>query len=81
MKTIKIKVEELGKKSINTYCRNLLEEGEDPETRVEVYRGDCDDLGVDWDFAATSIGEGAKWVLKEEPRLHYEKYKGPPDLK
>lgn len=76
MKILKIKVEDLGKKSVHTYCRKLLAEGEDSDSRLEVYRHEDR-----WDFAVSNIGEGAKWALKEEPRLHLERYRGPPDFK
>lgn len=80
MKTIKIKAEQLTKSSpcpAFAYCRKLIKEGVDPDTRLEVYRGDKEEF----DVAISNIGEGAKWTIREEPNLHIEKYRGPPTLK
>jgi hypothetical protein len=71
MKTIKVNFKDLSKHTntpIFAYCRKLIKEGEDPNTRLEVYRNH-----EDWDVAVPSIGEGAKWTVKEEPTLNFTK--------
>lgn len=51
-------------------CRKLLEEGEDINTRLEMYRGGIFCLGG-------KIGECAKWTVLEEPNIRFAKYRPP----
>lgn len=77
MKTIKIQYEDIPKKSntpILTYCRQLIKNGEDSSVRLEIYRGK-----EDWDVAISSIGEGAKLGISEDPRIRLVNY-DPPTL-
>lgn len=63
MNTIKINASQLSKKAkspVYDYCRKLIKEGVDPNTRLEVYRGHPDP-----DFAVPNIGEGAKLTIRE----------------
>lgn len=58
MKTIKVKFSDLRKDTdtpILAYCRKLIKDGVDPNTRLEVYRE-----RDTWDVAVTNIGDGAK---------------------
>lgn len=59
--TIKINRKELSNRTDTPtldYCRQLLKEGHDPSTRLEIYRD-----RPEWDYAILSIGEGAKWTV------------------
>lgn len=58
------------------YCRKLMKEGHDPETRLEIY-GERDTF----DYAITSIGEGSKLSIQEDPHLRIVEYKLPTGLK
>lgn len=60
---LKINIKELKGKSVFSYCRQLIEQGLDPTTRLEIYRN-----LEDWDFAVTSIGKGAKLTLVDGDR-------------
>jgi len=58
------------------YCRKLLEDGADPETRLEIY------LHPDyWDVAVESIGEGAKWSVNDNRFIAYRNSHARRDLK
>lgn len=76
MKTIKIQFEDLPNTNATSpafsYCRKLIKEGVDPDTRLEIYRGK-----PDWDYAIANIGQGAKLTIQEEPRLRIIKYRDP----
>jgi hypothetical protein len=69
VKTIKIQISDIWNKRaepknhspIFNYCRKLIKNGELPETRLEVYRGDI--LCI-----ATEIVEGAKLAVKEDEK-------------
>lgn len=66
MKTIKINRADLPKTETPflNYCRQLIKDGEDPSTRLEVYG-----IYEPWDIEISSIGEGAKLtVLENESR-------------
>lgn len=45
---------------IFNYCRQLIKEGIEPSTRLEIYRDN-----EEWDVAVTSIGLGAKLTVIE----------------
>ncbi len=66
--TIKITFEDLKDKSITDYCRKLLKEGVDKNTRLEVYRDNKDH----WDLAAKNIGEGAKLMNNGDSFIKYK---------
>lgn len=76
MKTIKIQFEDLPNTNATSpafsYCRKLIKEGVDPDTRLEIYRGK-----PDWDYAIANIGQGAKLTIQEEPNLRIIKYRDP----
>lgn len=76
MKTIKVQFEDLPRQSAFSYCRKLLDQGESPDSRLEIYRN-----GPNWDFCISSIGEGAKWTVKENPKLKIVEWKPMPTLK
>jgi len=79
MKTLKINRKDLPSKSdtlIFDYCRKLLKDGVDPETRLEIYRHPNY-----WDVAVTSIGEGAKWSVNHNYFVPYRKSHARQDLK
>lgn len=70
-----------GKEPINhspalNYCRKLLKQGIDPEERLDVYRGEM------LAYSVTSIGEGAKWKVREDKWIGpiFQPYE-PPDEK
>lgn len=75
MKTIEINFKELPKHKtpIFAYCRKLIAEGEDYNTRLEIYRRDDS-----FDVAVSKIGEGAKLSVKENPYVHFIKYNPSP---
>lgn len=78
MNTVKVNRKELTKLSPSpafAYCRKLMKEGYDPNTRLEIY-GERDTF----DYAITSIGEGAKLSMQEDPRLRVVEYKLPTGL-
>ncbi len=52
-----------------TYCRKLIKDGIDPNTILEVYRGDVLSMSV-------IVGEAAKLTVKEDPYPHFAKYEG-----
>lgn len=61
IKTIKVNRKDLSNKTDTPaldYCRQLLKEGHEPSTRLEIYRN-----RPEWDYAIESIGEGAKWTV------------------
>lgn len=67
--TIKINRKDLPSKSDTPafdYCRQLLKEGADPITRLEIYRE-----SKDWDYAISNIGEGAKWTVDHNILVEY----------
>jgi hypothetical protein len=70
MKTIKVNRKDIPNSNtpLFDYCRQLLEEGEDPETRLEVYRN------PDYWDVALNIGEAAKLTVKEIPGVYFAKY-------
>lgn len=71
MNVIKINRKDLPSKSDTPafdYCRKLLKEGVDPETRLEIYRE-----RETWDYAIESIGEGAKWSVEHNRVVPYRK--------
>ena len=78
MKTIKVELSNLPnntKTPILSYCRQLVREGEDPDTRLEVFRNSSRP-----DVIIPNIGIGARFTIKEEPRLHlvpFKEYTGP----
>lgn len=45
------------------YCRKLIKEEVDPNTRLEVYRGEMLALVIN------NIGEGAEWTIKENNKV------------
>lgn len=70
MRTIKVDIKNLSKKThtpIFGYCRKLIKDGEDPNSRLECYRGDMFCLSVD------PISEGARLTVKEDPYPHFVK--------
>lgn len=71
--TIKIQMELIPKESVLDFCRTLLKEGVNPETRLEVYRGEK----TEPDLICPSVGEGSKWVVDEDAR-RFRKYKPSP---
>lgn len=73
MKTIKIQMKELSKFTntpIFAYCRKLIKDGEDFNTRLEVYR-DNEEFAI----AVPKIGVGAQLTVKEDPVIHVAKYR------
>lgn len=63
MNTIKIDASQLyktAKAPIFDYCRKLIKEGVNPNTRLEVYRGHSDP-----DVSVPNIGEGSKLTIRE----------------
>lgn len=52
------------------YCRKLIKEGQDPDSRLEIYG-----KHIYFDYAIPNIGIGAGLTIKEEPTLHIVKYK------
>lgn len=72
MKTIKIQRSELSKFTntpVFAYCRKLIQDGEDPSARLEVFGANI----PEYDICITNIGEGAKLSIKECP-LHLVPY-------
>lgn len=65
MKTLKVKFSDLpkGKTPILTYCRKLIKDGVDPDTRLEIYRNH-----EYWDIAVKRIEDGAKLSVLEGVR-------------
>lgn len=61
---------------IFNYCRELVKNGVNPETRLEIYRNP--DY---WDIAVTSIGEGAKWSVDDNKFVPHRKSHRGRDLK
>lgn len=84
MKTIKVQLNDIrpksqweGKEPVNNspildWCRKLIKDGEDPETKLEVYR----EGKTEPDFIVKNIGEGAKFAVREnnEKGPHFIKY-------
>jgi hypothetical protein len=69
METIKVKFTDLPKNTdtpIFTYCRKLIEEGVNPDTRLEVYRE-----SDTWDIAVSNIGIGAETDVKRTSFVKY----------
>ena len=69
MKTIKVQMNDINKwygrdregennSPTFDYCRKLLKEGEDPSTKLEVYRDEMLCL-------TTTLKEGSKWKIEE----------------
>ena len=56
------------------YCRKLLRKGSDPKERLEIYRGDI------LAYSITSLGEGAKWAIREDEERgpEFKRYKASP---
>jgi hypothetical protein len=76
LSTIKVQMSELIEKygertPVLDHCRFLIEEGEDPDTRLEVYR----EKNI-WDIAVSNIGLGAKMTVRESPYVCFTKYRG-----
>lgn len=71
--TVKINRKDLPSKTDNPaldYCRQLLKDGYPAKTRLEIYRH-----ADYWDYAISSIGEGAKWVIDNNlPREYRVKH-------
>lgn len=77
-KVLKVQYEDLPKHKGNpgtAYCRELLKDGEKPNTRLECYRGER------LDITFPHIGNAAKWYVYEsdETGLSYQKYKEFPE--
>jgi len=51
------------------YCRRLIKEGIDLNTKLEIYRNNEEP-----DIIVSNIGKAAKLTVKEEPNLHFAKY-------
>jgi hypothetical protein len=64
------------KTPILSYCRSLISKGIDPRTRLEIFRDNNPEPNV----IVPSIGEAAKWTVKEEPSVHFVKYHEPRGL-
>lgn len=62
MEIIKITPKDLGKLDITDYCRKLIKEGKDVNSRLELYRErDTPDVIV------SNIGKTAKWkIIKDK---------------
>lgn len=78
MNTVKVNRKELTKLSPSpafAYCRKLMKEGHDPETRLEIY-----EKRDTFDYAITNIGLGAKLSIQEDPHLRVVDYKLPTGL-
>lgn len=71
MNTIKVMFTDLPRESALSYCRQLLKEGIDPDTRLEVYR----EGKTEWDLAIPNIGIGAKYSVQESPKLTLRPFK------
>lgn len=79
MNTIKVNREDLPSKTDNPaldYCRQLLAEGHPADTRLEIYRN-----SDYWDYAISSIGEGAKWEISDNRVRAFRKSHARKDLK
>jgi len=51
-----------------SHCRRLMNEGIDPNTKLEITRDGRVDLTI------RSIAEGAALTVKDGPNLHFKKY-------
>lgn len=97
MKTIKIQYKDIwsrtdGKEPMNNspildYCRKLISDGEDPKTRLEVYRIVIqEELEVEvLCLVIKEIEEGAKWAILENNKKRnagpkFIKYKPFPEM-
>lgn len=72
---MKINYKDLPKTSktpVLTYCRKLVSEGVDPDTKLEIFREHDDP-----DLTVINIGEAAKLGISEEPRTRFIKYAPP----
>lgn len=72
---VKVKVSDLPKTSqtpMLTYARKLIEEGYPEDTVVEFYRE-----GEEPDMIFHHLGRCAKLTVKEEPNIHFAKYRKP----
>ena len=58
-------MEDLPRDSACAYCRKLIEDGENPETRLEVYRDKTLALVV------KNIGEGVKFAVRNSKFVKY----------
>lgn len=67
----------LGKQSVTDYCRQLLQDGENPNSRVEVFRKGK----IVPDLIVNNIGEAAKITIKENSAIGpvFVKYKPLPE--
>ena len=73
MNIIKIKFEDIPTKThtpILSYCRQLIKEEVDPNTRLDVYDNEYQ-KGTR--ISVLNIGEGAKLTVKEDPYVHFAK--------
>lgn len=71
MNIIKINFEDIPKLThtpILTYCRQLIKDGVDPDTRLDVYDGT---YGKGIRVSVLNIGDGAKLTVKEDPYVHF----------
>lgn len=74
MKTIKIQMEDIKRGSMTGHCRKLIDDGEPPDTHLEVYRGDMLCL-----YTPKGIGALSKYILTETDSkgFKYKKYTPP----
>lgn len=66
METIKVQIQDLskGRTPILSYCRKLVADGVDPDTRVEFYRNNSEP-----DVIVTNLGETAKLTVLENAEV------------
>ena len=72
MRIVKVNRKDIPNESktpIFDYCRELIKNGEDLNSRLEIYRNP-----EYWDIAV-DIGEGAKLTVREEPYARFQKYR------
>lgn len=72
MNTIKVNRKEITSKSqtpLLDYCRKLICEGVDPESKLEVYRNNLEP-----DLTIYPISFGAGLTMREEPYLRFVKF-------
>lgn len=79
MNTIKVNRKDLSKFSSTptfTECRRLIQEGVDPNTRLEVYRDRAEP-----DIIIPNIGKAAKLGVAEDPNVRFVKFDPPKQIK